>query len=426
MNIRRIAAEQLAQVIGAGKSLSDHPALAKCSAADRAWCHAAVYGVLRRYYCLSACLSQLLQKPLKAKEAQVQAFLLLGLYQLHFMRVPAHAAIAETVEAVKGLRKPWAVGLVNAVLRRFQRTAEALMAALPEHARHSHAPWLFQHIQQDWPEQATDILTQNLQQPPLHLCINTQKNSRAAYQDLLKSRGIKSELSTFSPDGITLQQAVDVPSLPRFSDGYCLVQDVAAQQAAQLLAVEPGMLVLDACTAPGGKLCHLLTQVPDAQVLGLDHDAKRLTQVKQNLTRLGLKAELRCADAGQNDWWSGEPFARILLDAPCSATGVIRRHPDIQLLRQPGDIVALSEMQYTMLANLWTMLAPGGRLLYATCSILRQENDQAIQRFLQTHNDAHCVDLALNGGVPTTYGYQFLPTEQGPDGFFYSLLQRLT
>lgn len=425
MNIRAIAARQLVQVIGDRHSLSDQLPNDQLPLQDQAWCHAVVYGVLRQYYCLSACLSKLLNKPLKNKEVYIKALLLLGLYQLQFMRVPAHAAISETVAAAKKTGKPWASGLVNAVLRQFQRCGNDIIQQLTVQQKSCHVPWLYKMIQQDWPQQAEEILEQNLQQPPIHLRVNVLQVTRQAYIAQLAQANISAEASCYSPVAVTLAHQVNVETLPGLSTGQISVQDVAAQQAAYLLAAEPGMHILDACSAPGGKLCHLLEAVPGVEIIALEKSTQRMVTIQQNLKRLKLSAQLIKGDAKQKNWWSGRLFDRILIDAPCSATGVIRRHPDIQILRCSDDIAALAEQQYQILQNLWSMLAVGGCLVYATCSILKQENDGVIDRFLAQQPHAKCMDIDLQGGIKTEFGYQFLPIHNGPDGFYYARLAKM-
>ncbi len=424
MNIRAIAAKQLVQVIGDGRSLSDQLSNDQLSVQDQAWCHAAVYGVLRQYYFLSACLAKLLKKPLKNKEVYIEALLLLGLYQLQFMRVPAHAAISETVSAAKKTGKPWAPGLVNAVLRQFQRSGNSRIHTLTDQQKSRHAPWLYQMIHKDWPQQAEEIFAQNLQQPPIHLRVNMLQTTRQQYMAQLAQADVSAEVSSYSPVAVTLTDQVNIDTLPGFCAGLVSVQDVAAQQAAFLLDAEPGMRVLDACSAPGGKLCHVLEAVPGVEVMALEKSADRMTSIRQNLERLKLSAQLVQGDASQTYWWSGQQFDRILVDAPCSATGVIRRHPDIQILRCQSDIAVLAKQQYQMLQNVWPMLAVGGRLVYATCSILKQENDGVIGRFVVQHPDAKCVEIDLEGGTRTEFGYQFLPIHNGPDGFYYARLAK--
>jgi len=386
------------------------------------------FGTLRHYPALQAILEQLLEKPLKTKDAEVKAALVTALYQIRELRTPDHAAVHEAVAILKALGKPWAKGLVNAVLRRYLRERDAIEARCARDSRyvHLHPRWLEQMLRSAWPNEADAIMTANNQRPPLCVRVNRLRGSREAYLALLAEQDIDASAAKLSPDGIYLTQPRDVSELPGFSEGLVSVQDEAAQLCAPLLACEAGHRVLDACCAPGGKTGHLLEIAPQiADLLALDVDAQRLTRVADNLSRLGLDARVQVADAAQiASWWDGQHFDRILLDAPCSATGVIRRHPDIKLLRQPGDIATLAATQLELLAALWQTLKPGGRLLYATCSVLPQENDQVISRFVAMTADCRALTITVPWGQKTAYGRQLLPTIAGSDGFYYALLSK--
>lgn len=387
------------------------------------------YGTCRWYPRLNAYLGQLLDKPLKPKDGDVQALLLLGLYQQLHTRIPDHAAISATVESSRELKKPWAKGLVNGVLRRFQREQEALDAALAEDDRFvtAHPNWLLKRLRRHWPEQVESLVAANNGHPPLTLRVNPAFATRDEYLERLAEQGIKANATSFSPVGVTVHTPCQVTELPGFEDGGVSVQDEAAQLSAELLELAPGQRVLDACSAPGGKTGHILeTESALAEVVALDSDARRLTRVQENLDRLDVQATLRCGDAGRpDDWWDGEPFDRILLDAPCSATGIIRRQPDIKVLRSAADVERLSELQGRLLTALWSTLKPGGVLVYATCSVLPEENTRVVEAFLMQQPDAQCDTLEANWGLAQTCGRQLLPQDNGHDGFYYARLRKI-
>lgn len=431
LTARVAAAHLLVQVFEQGRSLNTAlPAIKSACAPDqRALLQELAYGVLREAPRLEQWLASLLARPLKPRDRDLHALLLLGLYQLEYLRIPAHAAVALTVAATRELGKPWASGLVNGVLRRFQREAVPLRARADadDKARFAHPSWLLDAIRTDWPQQWQDILLANNMRPPLTLRVNAQRSTRKDYLARLAQAGIEAQPLADAPTGVLLATPCDVAILPKFAEGFVSVQDGAAQQAAWLLAPSAGMKVLDACAAPGGKTAHLLEQAPDIDLLALDQDAVRLQRVASNLDRLGLTAKLKAADARRiAGWWDGEPFNRILLDAPCSASGVIRRHPDIKYLRKPCDIPTLAQQQAALLRALWPTLAPGGQLLYATCSVLRQENEDVVLDFLRAQPDATPLPMDLSGGTACKVGVQLLPGRQEGDGFYYALLEKHT
>ena len=431
MNPRLAAAKALAAVLNGKASLnSSLPVqMDKVEDRDRGFTQDLAFGTARWQPRLSALAAKLLQKPFKAADADVEALLLVGLYQLLYTRVPAHAAIGETVGCADKLKKPWAKALLNAVLRRAQRESEGLLAEL-EHdpvVRTAHPRWLQKSLKAFWPQQWEAICAANNAHPPMILRVNRRHHSRDAYLQLLSEAGIDAAPCVYSIDGIVLQAATDVRSLPGFAEGWISVQDEAAQLAADLLDLAPGQRVLDACCAPGGKTCHILEVEKDlGGVVAVDLEAKRLVRVRENLARLGLNAELIAADGRDTaTWWDGKPFQRILLDAPCSATGVIRRHPDIKLTRQPDDIAALAVLQGELLDALWPTLEVGGVLLYATCSTLPTENTEVIQAFLARTSGARELDLATTAGIKQPHGRQLLAQEGGHDGFYYAKLIKI-
>lgn len=428
MNVRVAAAHILAGVIRDGGSLNSLlPGYQdKIPAKDRGLLQELCFGTLRHYFPLQALLELLIAKPIKAKEAEVTALILSGLYQIREMRTPSHAAVNETVAAISALNKPWAKGLANGVLRRYLREREALDLRAAQNSRYrtGHPGWLQSIIEQSWPEQSEQILAANNQRPPMCLRVNAQRSNREAYLVCLQEAGIAARPAPLAAQGIYLQEPCAVELLPGFNEGLVSVQDEAAQLCASFLDLAPGQRVLDACCAPGGKTCHILETEPGIDELtALDVDGSRLARVRENLERLGFYANVMAADAADPEsWWHGEAFDRILLDAPCSATGVIRRHPDIKLLRQQQDIPRLADIQYSLLNALWTTLKPGGKLLYATCSVLPAENTAVLARFVASQPDCSCLPLALPGGLQTPFGCQLFPQDQGHDGFYYGLL----
>ncbi len=431
MNPRLAAAHALAAVLSGKASLNSSlpKQLDKVEARDRGLTQDLAFGTARWQPRLSALAERLLQKPFKATDADVEALMLVGLYQLFYSRVPAHAAIGETVGCADKLKKPWAKGLLNAVLRRAQREGVEILAELERDpvVRTAHPRWLQKSLKAFWPEQWEAICAANNTHPPMILRVNRRHHSRDAYLQLLSAAGVAATPCTFSSDGIVLEAACDVRDLPGFAEGWISVQDEAAQLAAELLDLAPGQRVLDACCAPGGKTCHLLEAQADLKaVVAVDLEAKRLVRVRENLDRLGLDAQLIAADGRDTAaWWDGQPFQRILLDAPCSATGVIRRHPDIKLTRQPDDIAALATLQGELLDALWPTLQVGGILLYATCSTLPTENTEVIAAFLARTSGARELDLDTPAGIKQPHGRQLLAQEGGHDGFYYAKLIKI-
>lgn len=424
---RAVAAKVLTDVVENGRSL-DRTLAKKLTAmhdsAARALTQELCYGVLRWYFRLEAVARPLLRAPVKDRD--IYYLLLIGLYQIIYLRVASHAAVDETVAACEALGKPWIKGFINGVLRAYLRKGAASLTELDasDVARYAHPAWLIDAIKADWPEQWQAILDANNQHPPLSLRVNTRHISRDDYLARLGEAGIEA-IALRTPQAIALKKPVPVEKLPGFADGWVSVQDEVAQLAAALLNPQPGERILDACAAPGGKACHIL-EAQDVELVALDCDEQRLTRVRENLDRLRLSAELVYGDAATPDgWWDGRAFDRILLDTPCSGTGVIRRHPDIKLLRHSSDIEALAERQAQLLAALWPLLKPGGMLLYATCSVLTQENERQMGTFLDRHPDAHAEPLVLSQlCAATVIGQQILPGEHGMDGFYYARLRK--
>ena len=389
---------------------------------DRSFVKAMCFGVSRWYFKLDFILAQLVPKPIRHEEVRLLA--MIGIYQLEYTRVKPHAAVSETVSALGD--KAWAKPLINAVLRNFQRQRERLLALaeIDECALWSHPAWLLGKIRKNWPGQCEQVFEQSNRPPPMTVRVNLRQSSREEYLLTLKQAGMMAYACSFAESGITLESPVSVQSLPGFAEGLVSVQDESAQLAAGLLELDQGQRVLDVCAAPGGKTLHILESRADlAEVVALDIASDRLARVSENLSRAKLNAKVLCGDALEpQTWWDGKPFDRILLDAPCSATGVIRRHPDIKLLRKPSDLPKLVEVQRRILENIWPLLAEDGLLVYATCSLLKEENEVQISSFLHHHSDAKEVVIAAEWGSPRPYGRQILSGEDNMDGFYYARL----
>jgi 16S rRNA (cytosine967-C5)-methyltransferase len=386
------------------------------------------YGTLRLLPRLEAVIGQLLHKPLKSDDRDIHALLLIGIYQLAATRIPPHAAVASSVEAARLLEKGWAASLVNALMRRFQREQDQLLSRAdrsPE-SRWLFPRWLLRRLQSAWPERWQRLVQASNAQAPMTLRINRTRVSRADYVARLTPAGLASRPAPDAPAGVVLDRPVPVGKLPGFESGLVSVQDAGAQLAAPLLSAMPGERVLDACAAPGGKTAHILEQTDNGvELTALDADARRLELVRENLDRLSLKARVVLGDASAPEGaWADASYDRILLDAPCSATGVIRRHPDIKWLRRDSDIVALAQCQSRMLEAVWPLLTAGGTLLYATCSLLPEENNQQISAFLSRHADAREIPIAADWGIARSVGRQTLPTLGGWDGFYYARLEK--
>ena len=428
LDVRAAAAIVIGGVLGGQSMNRSLPAqIDKVSKRDQGLLQQLCYGTLRQGPRLQGILALLLEKPLRDKDRDIQGLLLCGLYQLDNTRVPDHAAVAATVSATRVLKKHWAKGMTNAVLRRYLREREQLSQELDEAAAACHPPWLFHKVVKQWPAFAATIIEANNQQPPMTLRVNIMQVSRDAYLAKLAEQGIEARPGSLGPQSIQLGQPMDVWNLPGFAGGELSVQDEAAQLAAIVLGAEPGERVLDACAAPGGKTCHILEMQPQlAELVAMDVDKQRLQKVSENLQRLKLRATVLTGDAAQPPaQLEHNSFDRILLDAPCSASGVVRRHPDVKLLRRESDIAQLALLQGDLLAGLWPLLKTGGTLLYATCSILEEENSGVIQGFLAKESGAVLSNGNMAGGEALAYGYQLLPSPDGPDGLFYARLKKV-
>ena len=426
---RVAAALALTGVMRDGLSLSQTLAEAseRVNERDRGLLQELCFGTARYSHAFELIAKKLLSKTIKKKETEVKALLFLGLYQLLYTRIPDHAAINSVVDACKKLKKNWATGLLNGVLRNFIREQEDITQKLESNPvyEYSHPQWLIERLRKAWPKDWQQILAANNAHPPFCLRINQRQIDRDSYAQQLAG---SYALGEYSSEAIVLEQAQSVLELPGYNEGQFAVQDEAAQLSAQLLNLTAGQRVLDACCAPGGKSCHILETEPNLkELVALDVDAKRMVRVEENLARLQLseKATLKVSDATQLDnWWNGESFDRILLDAPCSATGVIRRHPDIKLLRRPDDIAKLAQVQQQILSTLWQTLTPGGYLVYATCSVLPQENENTVLQFVEQTNDASHIPIKAQWGIERPAGRQLFPQVNGHDGFYYARLQK--
>lgn len=425
LEVQRLASAVVGNVL-AGHSLDTelaalwrhHPGL---SAQQRAAIQNSCFGTLRFLGRIDAVLQALLVKPLR--DEKLRCLLRTALYQLEYTRAAPHAVVDHAVLACEQLHLPAAKGLTNAVLRNFLRRRVPLLAEAQrtDPGRYSHPQWWVDKLREQYPGQHAAILDADNLHPPLTLRVNRRRSAVDGYLALLESNGIAAQ--RLGGSAVRLANPMPVERIPGFSEGLVSVQDAAAQFAAPLLAAGDGMRVLDACAAPGGKTAHLL-ELADVDLLALDRDAARLDRVRANLARLGLSANVACGDACEPQaWWDGRPFDRILADVPCSASGVVRRHPDIKWLRRAGDIAQFAERQEHMLDVLWRLLASGGKLLYATCSVFREENQLQVARFLERHSDAQYQTLPGADNHLQHAAGQILPDEEH-DGFFYALLQK--
>jgi 16S rRNA (cytosine967-C5)-methyltransferase len=427
--LRGEAARALTRVVFDGISL--RVAIAETAprfadARDRALLSASLFAAARWWLRLDAALAQLLEKPLPPKAREIRALLAIGFAQIAVMQMPDYAVVASCVDAARLLGQPHYSGLVNALLRRFGRERAALDAKLDgdDVTRTAHPRWLIDALRRDWPDDADAILDANNREAPLTLRVNRRRCDTATLLERLLADGIAAGGHADIADAIVLERSTDVTALPGYAEGLFSVQDAAAQRVAELLDVSDGQRVLDACAAPGGKAAHLLERA-DIDLVALDRDASRLPRIAESLARLGLAADIRVGDAtAPETWWDGRAFDRILIDAPCSSTGIIRRQPDIKLHRRAADIAGLAATQQRLLAALWPLLAPGGRLVYATCSVLRAENEAVLAAFRAESAEAQSAPVPAAFGRAAGDGRQNLPGVGGMDGFYYAILEK--
>ena len=425
VDLRADTAWVIFQVLEQGKSSREALAIAQArhSKQDAAWLQEMAMGVFRHLPQLQIWLRELLEQPLKGSKKILEHVILLGFYQQAFSRVSDHAAVAATVNAAEVLGGKGLKGLINAILRNFQRQQLAEQVSDNPIIQSGLPKWLYKRLANAYPQELESLLSGMNQPAPIWLRVNQQQCTQPDYCNALAEADIRFALSEAHPDAVILLDRTPITTLPGFAEGWFSVQDGAAQLAAPLLDAQPGERILDCCAAPGGKSAHILERTSGlAELIALDSEASRLTRMTENLQRLQLHANLVCADAAEvNSWWDGKPFDRILLDAPCSATGVIRRHPDIRWLRKSADIEVLQALQHKILSNLWRTLKPGGTLVYATCSVLPVENKAQISRFLQEHSDAQLLPIQPGETIEQP-GRQILPGEQQMDGFYYARL----
>ena len=426
---RVLAATAIGQVIKKQRSLRDVLPEVLQLAGDKhaGLIHELTAGTLRWWWQLSAITRQLLQKPLRAKEFDIEVLIALGLYQIEFTRVPAHAAVSESVNAAALLGKPWAKKLINAVLRSYLRDKEKLIetANNDETSIYSHPQWMINEVRQDWPQHWQLILNANNQLAPLTLRVNQQTITRDKAIEALAAIEVDAKQTKVSPTGVNIGAGIKIWQTGLWDQALFSVQDESAQLVAQAVDLKPQMKVLDACAAPGGKTAHLLETQPDIDLTALEIQASRVPQLKENLQRLKLECTIKIADAvAIESWWQGEEYDLIIIDAPCSGSGIIRRHPDIKHLRHPEDIAENVETQRRLLAKLWSVLKVGGKMLYCTCSIFRQENDQQASWLLENRTDAKLVSLPEQYGLDINFGRQRLPSIDESDGFYYAYFEK--
>lgn len=426
---RALAAKGLAEVALRGASLREvmeRSAPKLSDPRDRALLMALLSEGARWWLRFDAAVDAMLAKPIRHKDPAIHALLVLGLVQLEVLQLSDYAAVAATVEATRTLKRPALAGMVNAVLRRWQRERETHLARLDAEptTRHAHPAWLATALQRDWPAQADAVMAADNGEPPLMLRVNRQCSERGAFIARLQASGHEAHAHPWLADAVVLPHSTDVTRLPGFADGAFAVQDGAAQVAADLADLHDGLRVLDACAAPGGKACHLLERAR-IDLTALEFDAKRAARIRDNLMRLRLDAKVVIGDAGAPPAaWKKQSFDRILVDAPCSATGVLRRRPDVRLHRRESDIAAMGVQQRRIVSALWPLLAPGGRLVYITCSVLRAENEAVVSELVAAYDDAAAVAFTLPVGQAAAVGWQILPGDGDLDGMYYAVLQK--
>ncbi|MDZ7842066.1 MAG: 16S rRNA (cytosine(967)-C(5))-methyltransferase RsmB [Gammaproteobacteria bacterium] len=425
--VRACAAEVVFDVVKGGaaldRALDGHAAGFLDN--DRALLREMCYGSLRWYWRCRGVMAQLVKRPPRKRDRVIEALVIVGLYQLEHMRMPTHAAIHATVAACEALGRPGYKGLVNGVLRNFQRRCEALLAALSASDRDAHPEWMWRAVARQWPDHAPAVIEAGNCRPPLTLRVNRRRLTVDEYLESLRAEGLAGRRLEHAPDAVQLDSPVNVERLPGFGDGRVSVQDASAQLLARVVGPEAGRRVLDACAAPGGKLTHLLEAFPAAAVQAIESDPERARRIAENLARLELASPVTVADAADlESWWDGSPFDLVVLDAPCSGTGVVRRRPDIKVLRRASDLARFAGIQAHLLDQLWRVVKPGGRLVYVTCSIMAEENQDQIASFLGRTPECREEPVTLPVGVALDHGWQILPEAGGGDGFFYALLRR--
>ncbi len=396
-----------------------------------------LFGSLRYFHQIKAILDQLLGKPLKQKDSDVFCILISGIYQLKYLSVPDHAAISESVDLAKSIKKKWAAGLINAVLRSYQRKSDEIAEKLSKADTflYSHPNWIINQLKIDWPDRYKEILVANNERAPMVIRVNSSLTTKIAYREQLKEQSILSQEHLIAKDALVLEQPCDVYSLPGFTRGLSTLQDVAPQLVVEMLDLKPRLKVLDGCAAPGGKTTHILQREPSTLLTSVEKSTSRLDKITEVLSRFNMdnkpyKVKLLNVDfLDYKDWWDGELFDRILIDVPCSASGVIRRNPDIKIHRKKTDMESLTKIQSEILNSVWQMLKPGGKLVYATCSIFKAENEDQIKQFLNK-NKAKLYDIPdeirqeLRKEQRASLGYQIFPGYMQMDGFYFCGLEK--
>jgi 16S rRNA (cytosine967-C5)-methyltransferase len=420
-NARGYAAELLYQVVKDGRSLDRVLGDARPRERDRALVHELTFGATRYFYSLLDEVNSRLTTLLKPRDSIVLCLLVVGAYQLRHTRIPSYAAVNETVDATRQIGRPWARGLVNQILRRI--VAEPSPPATSDEAAFDHPQWLVDLLRSDYPESCEEIMRANQTRAPLSLRVNLTQTTREALLGSLALAGVSAHSADIE-EAIVLTNPMPTSGIPEIKSGLASVQDSGAMRAAHVLAPVSGERILDACAAPGGKAMHLFERAPGIHLTALEIDPERCDLIRAECTRLGVNVAVSQGDATNLEWWDQQPYSAVLLDVPCSGTGTLRRHPDIKLLKRASDIDQYQRIQVDLLNNLWMVLKPGGRLLYCTCSILSQENDQVIDRFLTWTADAKVNSIDAAWGLATRHGCQIVPRPDGADGFYFSLLTK--
>ncbi len=421
-NVRARAAVLLHRVVFGGRSLDAFLTDTQVAERDRPLLQELAIGSVRHYYSLAGEVDARLHTPLKPRDAIVFCLLVIGLYQLRHTRIPSYAAVSETVAATRQVGRPWARALTNQILR--SAADQGPIAPITEQARLDHPDWLIEQMRLDHPHDWEHMLRASLSRAPLALRVNQRRIDRGTYLDRLATTGVSAH-SGSAPDAVVLEEPMGASQVPGYAEGLVSIQDEGAQWAAELLAPQPRDRVLDACAAPGGKALHLLDRCDGIELVALDQDQARCEQMRTECRRVGADPRIVIqGDAGALTWWDGKPFQRILLDAPCSGTGTLRRHPDIKLLKEASDLPRYHAIQSRLLAGLWRVLQTGGQLLYCTCSVLAEENDRVIDDFVMATPDAMLIPIDAAWGIQTRHGRQLMPQVDGPDGFFYARIEK--
>jgi 16S rRNA (cytosine967-C5)-methyltransferase len=425
-NARAQAVRHLTPVIASGRSLDRVLRERTRTGRDDGLIDELVIGSVRYWFSLNAAVEACVTRPLDPRDATLRCLLVIGAYQLLHTRVPAYAAVSQTVAAAPAVGRTSAKGLVNQVLRRLSASIEGGSwppADCSEPVRFDHPQWLIDRVRAQFPAEWSELLEADNGRAPMALRVNRRRIAPERFRDALAAAGIDHRPG-LTTSAIVLDRPRPTATIPGYAEGWFSVQDEGAQLAPEVLAARTGDRVLDACAAPGGKAGGCL-EAADVVLTALEIDTRRCETTRRELARLGFDGDCVVAgDATRLDWWDGRPFARILVDAPCSGTGTLRRHPDIKLLKHATDIAAYQAIQSKLLANLWQVLEPGGRLVYCTCSILNEENDAVVDAFLAATGDAVSTHIDVSWGRPTLHGRLTMPSDGGPDGFYFAVVTK--